>query len=202
MSSSGRSSRRTRRYASPVSNSSTASVAQPITRGWSCQICTFSAEVDAVAVGRGALQQARLVACPAVGLASAAPVRSRGVAAPVDLRAADAHRHGQALHQGLGALDAGRAADVGGQPVHVVGHQRTGRVAPADAESLLHAEQEGRRHGQRQQQEQRHQPHAQRMRECVTGAAVPAGWSRRLRGAAHGGLFGSAPGNARPNASE
>jgi hypothetical protein len=52
-------------------------------------------KVDAVAVGGGALQQAGLIALPAVGVVPAALlIRVRGMAAPVDQRATDAHGHG------------------------------------------------------------------------------------------------------------
>ena len=51
--------------------------------------------------------------------------------------------------------DQGWRAYLGGQPVHVVGHQRLGITLPAALQHALHAEQEDRSRGQRQQQKER-----------------------------------------------
>ena len=130
-------------------------------------------ELDAVAVGSFAFEQMLFLA-PAVAVAQMLrKVRQIRVAAPVHQRAADADAQGQPLHQRLCPLHAGRAADLGGQLVHIVHYQWARRAAPADAERVLHAAHKHGGHGQRQQHKQRHQAHTQRMRQGMAGAAVP-----------------------------
>ena len=159
------------------------------------------AEADAVAVYRGALKEPRGLIAPAIGIGRAVAqavivIGLIGVAAPVDQRTADVHAQRQALHQRLGRFNAGRAAQVGGQFVHIVHHQRAGGIAPANGQRPLHANDKNSRHGQCQQQEQRDQPHAQRVRQRVAepGPHAPRGRLRALGrpGGAHPFLRASA----------
>ena len=136
-------------------------------------------KLDVVTIGRGALQQAVavLIARPVVLLAElvAHPVGAWlvGVRSPMDLRPVDAQRDGQAVGNRLCTLDAGRAADLGGQPVHIVHQQGAGSFFPAHGHRLLHPAHEGDGHCHGQGHEDQHQANAQRMPHGVPRAAVP-----------------------------
>ena len=134
----------------------------------------IEAEADMVPIGQGALKKAGAIGGPA-RFALRVVIGFAGVAAPVDRGAADAHAHGQPLGDGACTLHVGRGANFGGEPVDIVHHQRTRRITPANAQRVLHAKHEGCRHGQSQQQEHGHQPHAQRVGQRVARAAMPVG---------------------------
>ena len=136
------------------------------------------AEFQPVAVGRGAAQQVLVVAIAPGRLAPGGAVHpcgpgQLGVRGPVHLRPFNADGDGQALHQGLGAHDARRAADLLRQAVHVVHEQRPRGRAPAHRQRLLHAADEGDRQRQRQHQEHQHQAPAQRAPQRQARALVP-----------------------------
>ena len=150
MSSSGRSRRRTKAKARPVSSSSAPSVIQPKVRGR--------------ASGGGPARPKRMRWPSAVVRARPQPSLPKscslllsslllfqrlcaagvGVRVVVQLRPVDADRHRQARGDGAGARLAGRRADFCRELVHVVGHQRLGVALPAALQHALHAEQERR----------------------------------------------------------
>jgi hypothetical protein len=127
-----------------------ADIARPLTPGGKVQT-----EINAVAVCRAARQQARRAAFGRVVhpvFAAPAPLELVWMAAPVDLRPADAHRDWQALGDRASPPGAGRRSDLRRQAVHIVHHQGTRRLAPAGRQRLLHAEHEcaGQRQGQQE----------------------------------------------------
>ena len=124
-----------------------------------CPAALAQAKDDAVAIGAAPLQQpARVV----IVFRATMPAAALRVRIPLHRGAFDAHRQRQALHQRLGARRVGRRADLGGQPVDVVGDQRAQHRAPAGGQRALHAGNEDGRGRQRQHQKQQHQAHAQR----------------------------------------
>jgi hypothetical protein len=123
-------------------------------------------EADGGAVGGAAHEQLVRV----MSEHGAGPLGRR---APVDRRAFDLDHHRQALGQGLGPRDVRRIAEVPGQAVDVVGHQRLDHVAPAGTERALHAEHEGAADGQRQGQEQHDEAQAQRVAHAAVPASMP-----------------------------
>ncbi|MCY1541473.1 hypothetical protein D9M68_771680 [compost metagenome] len=149
------------------------------------------AELDGMAVGRGAREQALPVflATPALaapvaraGVALAAQVVTQpfglaliGVRAPGDTRAGDVDGERQAPGDGLRALDVRCAAcgGFGGEAVHVVHEQRARGLAPAERKRLLRTADEGEGHGQREQHEHQHQPQLDGMAQALARAAVP-----------------------------
>ena len=82
------------------------------------------------------------------------------------------------IDQGLRPRQVGRAADVGGQPVQVIGHQRAGQLAPAGGEQFTRGRHEQQRGAQRQRQEHQHQPGLQRSRAPPAPPTPPAGRCR------------------------
>ena len=120
------------------------------------------AEDDLVAIGGAPLQQPAAAVVVIVVRRCAMPGAALRVRIPLQRRPVDAHRQRQPLHQRLGAPQVGRRADLGGEPVHVVGHQRAQQRTPAGRQRALHAGEEDAGGGQRQHQEQQHQAHAQR----------------------------------------
>ena len=140
------------------------------------------AEGGAVGVGgiAGVVAFAALVVVP--GRARLAPAAAAVVAlalrkrVEVHLRAVDTHRNRQPPGQCAGSFRIGRRAQVGRQPVGIVGDQRFHIVLPAVAQQLLHAHQEHRAGGQREQHEQHHKPALDRERQRV--APAPAGRRR------------------------
>ncbi|MNT16065.1 hypothetical protein D3C72_1511520 [compost metagenome] len=132
-----------------------------------------------VAIGRGALQKAvaGVIAAPVVLALDLVthPVRARpiGVRIPVDLRPVDAQRHRKPVGNGLCPLDAGRAANLSREAVHIVHEQRTCGLLPAQGNHLLHATHEDHGHGHGQCHEHQHQADAQRIPDGIARTSVP-----------------------------